>query len=282
MGILDSLGLKKSLGGDPKNLWEMFFKSVTKSEWSKALQLLNKLKELEPDNSQVHMKLGDVLQRKGNKSGAIEAYHAAASCLDDSINTQKALAMYKVILRLDPEDEEAINKSRAAMKTLGWDTDKAKAKAAPAPATKKAPKSFKEALKNHPILSVLSDEEIKELPKKVKVLLFKNNQPVIKEDAEGNSIYVINEGSASVTSTILEKTFELATLNTWDFFGESGFLTGMARSATVTAVGDLKVIEFTKILLDEIIESNPKVLERLVEISQSREKDRVGIVENKG
>ena len=88
---------------------------VMKNDWKKSLALIENLKQLEPDNPQVHMKMGDVLQRTGDKEAAVPAYHLAAKCLVQGEDYSKALAIYKIILRLNPGDEEAVARSHELM-----------------------------------------------------------------------------------------------------------------------------------------------------------------------
>lgn len=255
---------------EPKKLWEAFFKSVLKYDWESALEKIGKLRELEPENAQVYIKLGDVLQRKGDKAGAVSAYHKAAAYMTDYINTQKALAIYKVILRLNPSDTIASEKTKALMKELGMDADDREQQTAAPKENPRQTRSLSEAFAKHPVFSAISPDDVSALPTRADKLTFGDGEIVIKEDEPGESIFVITRGSAKVNSTMLGKTYELATLQEWDFFGEVGFLSGLPRTATVIAEGPLEVLEIGRGLLEEIIEKNSGVLEKLVETSQSR------------
>jgi tetratricopeptide (TPR) repeat protein len=260
---------------DPKKLWEQFFKMVLKYDWDKALDLLNSLKELEPQNAQVHIKLAEVLQRKGDKSRAVAAYHKAARFLVDMINMQKALAIYKLILRLNPSDNEAIERSRELMQELGMAPSTGHASPAePAqkPSARKG-RSLEEALAAHPVFSVLSAGEARALTEKAKHLKADAGQDVIKENEPGDSVFIIKNGTAKVSTNMLGQLYDLAVLGEGDFFGEIGFLSGMPRTATVTAVGPMEVLEIDRDLLSSLIDMNPQVLERLAETSRMRTQD---------
>lgn len=98
-----------------KSLWDQFFKAALKNEWQRALDLSTQIKQLEPDNPQVYLKTGDLLQRSGDARGAVAAYHNAADCLIREGNPQKAIAIFKVILRIDKEDQKALKLSRDIM-----------------------------------------------------------------------------------------------------------------------------------------------------------------------
>jgi CRP-like cAMP-binding protein len=56
---------------------------------------------------------------------------------------------------------------------------------------------------------------------------------------------------------------KVATLGGGEFSGEMSLLTGEKRRATVMAVGEVWLIEITKLALDSIIHSNPSIAEEL-------------------
>lgn len=375
---------KKKLSDNPKELWEDFFTVVMKNDWKKALVLIENLKQLEPDNAQVHMKMGDILQRTGDSEGAVPSYHQAASCLIATEDYSKALAIYKIILRLNPDDEEAVARSHELMggapaapqpqehmtyeeatgasgeyieeqaegeeavqeeavyeeapaDEAGSYTDapeqfsqpteayteetyteeasseeagandaiaglydapeeEARAPEPPEPQTEpqdepepreepqaaapqagntgntgnKGSIALHDAFKRHPMFKVLSDEDIDIMITKARHSVLKDGESVINEDEPGDSMFIIKKGQARVTSTMFDKTYELAILGGGNFFGEVGFLTGMPRTATITSKGGLSVMEINKPLMQELIERNPKVLQKLVELSHSR------------
>jgi hypothetical protein len=96
-----------SLEAKNKKLWEDFFKAMLTQQYEAALPIVKKLAVLDPDNPQVRLKTGDVLSRVGDVPGAVGAYHLAAEGLMAAHSEQKALAVYKLILRLSPGDEKA-------------------------------------------------------------------------------------------------------------------------------------------------------------------------------
>ncbi|MCG2720823.1 MAG: cyclic nucleotide-binding domain-containing protein [Thermodesulfovibrionales bacterium] len=98
-----------------KNYWEMYFGSVRQEDWAGAKGALEHLSILERNNPQVHLKLGDIYQRMGKSPHAIASYHQSAWLLKNKGFIQKALALYKIILRLDPENDEALKLSKELM-----------------------------------------------------------------------------------------------------------------------------------------------------------------------
>ena len=102
----------KKAASEGSQLWDGVVKACLKQQWAEGLKLLNRLKVIEPENSQVYMKLGDLLQRTGKKAEAIAAYELASDLMVNEGGGQKALAVFKIILRLDPENEKATARSK--------------------------------------------------------------------------------------------------------------------------------------------------------------------------
>ncbi len=296
------------------NLWEAYFSAVKKQNWQKALEHLNELKGSEPENPQVFLKLGDAYQKLGKPEKAIPEYSQAAWLFLKDGFVQKALAVYKIILRLDPNNQEAVNKSRDLLveielskqrsdisatvpesdslqpvsqdtTTVTFNTDELQ------PSTSAQP-SFEELIVRTSyeeqktdisatptlvdtdlvpeFLRDLSPEEISDIMTKLKASQFKKGETIIEEGDSGDSVYIIKSGKALVTTHVLGKKIDLATLEKGDLFGEVAFLTGRPRTATVTALEDMEVLEFTRPLLEELIEKRPELLKTLQDFYYSR------------
>ncbi|MDP3111837.1 MAG: cyclic nucleotide-binding domain-containing protein [Thermodesulfovibrionales bacterium] len=397
-----------------KKYWETYFDALRKQDWEKAMQSLNSILKDEPKNSQVHLKIGDIFQKAGDMSNAIAAYHQSAWLLVNEGFLQKALAIYKIIMRLDPENAEAINKS----KDLLMELESSRMKPAPAPpsfepiveekpeqmvvsgfepsfetgfepgveqdvgveppagiadfpevpsfegttepdagggldfpvepgfeaetqkdieaeASEKIDDLFKapsfeseaepsavkmddfftgtsfdeEPLGGVPspetqepaefegqtepaasdvflngeepvsripeFLSSLPEDEAIELVGSIKSQLFSPGQRIIEEGDSGDSIFLIKSGQADVVAHILGKEIELATLSVGDVFGEVAFLTGRPRTASVIAIDKLEVIEFDRVILEEMFEKYPDILKKIQDFYQSHVQDTI-------
>lgn len=412
---------KKKAKDEPpgKKLWETYFKELLKKNLQKALEALEKLKKIEPDNSQLHLKMGDLLQRVGDGKGAIKAYHKAANCLISEDHQEKAIAIYKIILRIDSDNSDAKNKMEevvAYLESLGsgdspmigvgieempvyepeiigaealpeaetegisedalvtgkeeieaaplppeaetgsvsedvwpsgetvteagvtlpeseteelpaeawmlgeaeteaveappeadtegapeaaWPTGEAVAEADEAsvappetepedvsaetqidqlgvekPSTESMGESVTEGAEEpSTILSALGDKATKIMLEKALHKSFTYGENVVEEGEKGDSMFVIKKGQAKVVSNILGKYVELATLKGGDIFGEMVFLSGRPRTASVVANGDLEVLEVTSELLQEVVENNPAVQDRIAEFFYARVQD---------
>jgi len=317
-----------------KDFWELYFDAVKNQHWEKALTSLNAILKKEPCNPQVHLKIGDVLQKSGDTSGAIKAYHQSALFLMKEGFLQKALAVYKIVLRIDQNNSEAITKTKQIVMEL--EIKKMKTERGMAECQEKAAElvvgdimpsvegsaivsgeksepsaepSLQEITSELPItktefyeeamqevqtgpvpetssviplfLESLPFEDREELISKSQLRTFPAGETIIKEGELGDSIFVIKSGVAIVSINILNKEIELANLKAGDVFGEVAFLTGRPRTASVTAIDDIEVLEFNHDLLEDILNRFPESLRQLEDFYQYHFQDTLEKVKRK-
>jgi len=262
--------------------WETYFNAVKKQDWETAKTSLQKILQLERNNPQIHLKLGDIYQRTGDSIKAIASYHKAAWLLRSRGFLQKAIALHKIILRLDPHDAEAISRSHELMMEL--ETAKTCQAATPA---QKVPET--ESLEdfaayladkthdsiNSELFSGMPEDEIQQILRGLSLKSFSSRDKVIEEGDSGDSLYIIKSGQAKVIAHLFGKEIELATLETGDIFGEVGFLTGRPRTASVIAEGPLEVYEISRFEIESIIEKNPSLLQKIEGFYECRVQDTI-------
>jgi tetratricopeptide (TPR) repeat protein len=272
-----------------KKHWANYFKALQKQEWDKSLVALNALKGLEHDNPQVHLRTGDLLQRTNELNAAINSYHEAAQCLLNKGFDHKAIAVYKIILKIDPNERDALDRLREILmegeppKPTAWQEEgpPAEQKEEPPAAEQEVgllATTHEEGLPAEITPSLfrsLSNEEVEAITSNARRLSFDPGEIVIKEGDVGDSIFLIIRGRAQVSATIGGKTIHLALLESGDTFGEVAYLTGRPRTATVSAEGELEVMEIGNPTLKDAINKNSLILNTLEEFYSSRVKDTI-------
>jgi hypothetical protein len=121
----------------------------------------------------------------------------------------------------------------------------------------------------------LNKDEIAQLFNDSRLSTYSAGEAIVKEGESGDSIFAILKGSAKVTAAMGEKTMELASLAEGDVFGEVAFLSGMPRTATVTASSDLKALDISRQVLERAIDKHPRILSCLADYYHSRVRDTV-------
>jgi CRP-like cAMP-binding protein len=98
--------------------------------------------------------------------------------------------------------------------------------------------------------------------------LFAAGESIVRQDAEGDSMFVLMKGHARV---VLEPSGqEVAVIPAGGFFGEMSMLTGDRRSATVKAMEDVAVLEISAREFREIVLANPELLDHVSTIVSTR------------
>ena len=85
-------------------------KYIKKGQWEKAIQALGRLSAIEPQNAVHRLRAGDYYGKLGMKPKALAAYGEAAGVFAEGGFIVKALAAYKMILRMDPQNKTATEK----------------------------------------------------------------------------------------------------------------------------------------------------------------------------
>jgi len=262
--------------------WEDYFNALKAQDWETAKSALQRIVLVERKNPHTYLKLGDIYQRTGDSVNAIASYHQAAWLMRSQGFFQKAIALYKIILRLDPYNSEAISNSKELMMEL--ETAKTSVPTMPVqegPATgtveefaaclsEKTPDSM-----NSELFSGMSEEEVQQILKELSLISFPSNAKVIEEGDSGDSMYIIKSGRAKVIAHLFGKALDLATLETGDIFGEVAFLTGRPRTASIIAEGPLEVYELSRLELEKIIENNPSLLQKIEDFYECRVQDTI-------
>lgn len=248
---------------DKAQLIDSIQEHFRKSNWKAAVADMEKLYAMDPDPI-IRVRMGDAYQKLNQLLDAMKEYVYAADLYALKGVVVKALAQYKLALRLDPKNREAQEKmaSLHSNKTI---TEK---KAEPAEEGGQKP-----ARSVIPLFAGLSKEEFDDFTKMMVVHIHQPGQAIVKQGDTGQSVYIIANGSIKVwTATPAGERLDLARLGASDFFGEMSFLTGKPRTATVETAEDAVVLEVTEDKLRELVARRPRVLEVLQQYSDMRAK----------
>ena len=129
---------------------------------------------------------------------------------------------------------------------------------------------FFPVLANTPLFARLPMEEQQKIAEYLFPIEKKKGSVIIAEGECDESIYLIQSGEVGVRTKLNERDelqvvrssqeqLYLATLKDGDFFGEGAFLTKEPRSATISALTDVRLFKLPKQYLQHVIEDYPQV-----------------------
>lgn len=123
-------------------------------------------------------------------------------------------------------------------------------------------------LANVDLFKPLSAEARHALATSAREHLFAAGEVIVRQGAEGDSMFVLLKGRARV---VLEPSGqEVAVTPAGGFFGEMSMLTGERRTATVKALDDVDVLEITASAFRSLAASNAGLLEQISTIVTAR------------
>lgn len=127
-------------------------------------------------------------------------------------------------------------------------------------------------LKQIPLFSNTSDEEIKTIADKLVSVKFPQGESIIREGDPGNFLYLIKKGRVRVITLIEpeEEEIVLSYLNEGDYFGEMALITGEPRSASVVAESEVELFQLSKSDFDSLILRNPNISLSLTHVLTQR------------
>jgi tetratricopeptide (TPR) repeat protein len=248
---------KKLFGGKQEEKGD-YNALIQKGDWPGALKVLEAELAANPGNVQLILRKADCHEHLGQTDPAVAALEKAAQLYTEDGFVAKAIALQKKIAKLKPEAAEHTSKIIAS-----------------GIAEKREEKAWQ--LKAIPSLFADFDRnELEDVIKGVDVRTFGAGEVLCREGDKGDSLLCITDGKVAVScKSPSGEEIPLKELGPRDFFGEVGFLTGKPRTATVTAVSAVEVLEFTKDRLEEIIARYPHVQKVMDDFRQRRAQDTV-------
>jgi cAMP-dependent protein kinase regulator len=237
-------------------------------KYEKELKDLEQKAAQEPKNLRLRVRIGDLLEKLGKRAEAIAAYQSVAQEYAKNGMLIQAIALDKLILRLDParsKIHDQVAELYAQWGKAGEEIPPPMEMESPPPAAKPV------ALPPIPLFSDLKKEELLRVMEKIQAKRFAKGRAVCREGDPGNSIYIISQGKVAITRqpSGKEKTV-LNELKEGDFFGEFGFFSNARRQATVEALTDTEVLEISQGDLAKIIQEFPSVSKVLFKFYKER------------
>jgi tetratricopeptide (TPR) repeat protein len=251
------------LASEKTTISENVQKYLNKSDYKAAIAEMEKLYALEADPI-VRVRIGDARQKLNQKAEAVKEYIQAADLYADKGFVVKALAQYKLALRLDPGNKDAQKK----MEGLHSNKTVTEFKLEPVIEGEAQPTSSV-----IPLFSDLTQDEFNEFTKRMMIHTIPAGKPIIREGEAGSSVYILTRGSVNVYSMIQGKRVDLAVLQPSDFFGEIAFLTGKPRTATVETAEPCDLLEVAEEDLRDMIQKWPRIKEVLQNYYEDRVKN---------
>ena len=122
--------------------------------------------------------------------------------------------------------------------------------------------------------SVLDQAQIQELAKHCKPVELQPGDVMMRKGESASAMFIILEGAASVSLDDKgDEVHEIAISAKSDVVGEMSLMTGQPRSATVTALTRLRMVEVTTEAISKLFKTSPELLQRFSHILAQRQQE---------
>ncbi len=234
-------------------------------KWERELKELQEKIADEPKNFRLRVRMGDFLEKMGRRDEALETYRLASEEYARNGFLIQAIAVNKLILRLDP-DQTGIHE-RIADLYAQW----GKPEEEISPSIRGSAPSGRGALPVIPLFSELGRGELTRIMEGIQSRKFARGKAICEEGDPGDSLFIICRGSVAIYKEKSGKGKVLLNhLGEGNFFGEFGFFANSCRQATVEAQEETEVLEITKTDLQKIMREFPSVSRILFKFYRDR------------
>ena len=234
----------------------------------------NEMKELQkkatqdPKNLHLQVRIGDQLEKMGKRAEALQAYRKASERYAKDGFLIQAIAINKVILRLDPSQGKIHDELASLYAQRGMIVEERMGHKVSVAGEVAASPGGQPPI---PLFSDLKREELSRVMEKIEARHFAKEAVICAEGDPGESIYIISRGRVSIfRHPSGGEKIRLAELKEGDFFGEFGFFADAKRQATVEALADTELLEILKEDLQKIIHEFPSVSQVLFKFYKER------------
>jgi len=100
--------------------------------------------------------------------------------------------------------------------------------------------------------------------------VYEGGEIIVRQGEKGDCMYVIQEGQVEVVQIKGEDIVRLAALDQGDFFGEMAIFEQETRSATVRALGEVRLLTVDRKTFLRRIQEDPSLAFRVVQTMSSR------------
>ncbi len=237
-------------------------RALLDGKYKKALEFFDELHKLEPGDLRIHVKRAELREKTGDIENAVADYIRIAGIYAEQGFVVQAIAINKIVLRLDPDRTEI----RERLKTLssergdGWAiSTKTPQDQMQAPGISGKDRA-KLSLERTPLLSGLSGDELDAFIDSLQLRHVDAEEPVFREGASGNYLYLIGMGSVLLRARDSQgRQRVFSHLREGDFFGEYAFMSRVSHSDEAIAETDCSLLMIDRVMFDEWVEKYPGI-----------------------
>ena len=237
-------------------------RALLDGKYKKALEFFEELHKENPGDLRDHVKLAELREKTGDTVGAIKDYIVIANTYAEQGFVVQAIAINKIILRLDSTKTEVKERLKALSSERG--DDWAISTISPLGHLGQKDVSGKDHAKlsfeRTPLLSGLSGDELESFMDSLELREVAAGNYIFKSGDAGDCLYLIGMGNVGMEAPLASgKKRIYSRLSDGDFFGEHAFMARTAHHDQAIAETDTSVLMIDRATFDSWVEKHPAI-----------------------
>ncbi|MDQ6956953.1 MAG: cyclic nucleotide-binding domain-containing protein [Mariprofundaceae bacterium] len=253
-------------------------KALLDGKYPKALEFFETLHKAEPNDLRTHVKLAELREKTGDSAGAVKDYIMIAKSYAEQGFVVQAIAINKIILRIDPEQTEV----QERLKELSSERGDNWAVSTIAPGDNiqandvNLNKKAKLNVQRTPLLADLSGDELESFMDSLTLKTFAADEHIYEYGVESDCLYLIGMGSVRLKIQLSSGNKRVfSRLSEGDFFGEHAFMSRTAHTDVAVAETEVSLLMIDRATFDVWVEKYAKIKETVESFYRQRVLDRV-------
>ena len=236
--------------------------ALLEGKYKKAMEYYQQLHEAEPDDLRYHVKLAELREKTGDTTGAIRDYLVIANAYAEEGFVVQAIAINKIILRLDPTKTQVKDRLKELSNERGeeWAISTTTMSGGKQPTDISNLDRAKLSFERTPLLSGLSGNELEAFMDSLQLQNVAADEVIYREGDNGNYLYLIGMGSMRTeTMNASGKRKVISHLGEGDFFGEYAFMSRTKHQETAIAETDSSLLMISRHTFDGWVSKYPTI-----------------------
>jgi len=248
-------GGKKKTG---KNLRESAGRELLAGNYAAALELFVQCHEEKPDDLHLYAKVAELREKTGDVAGAVADFSKIAKAYAADGYVVQAIAVSKIILRIDPDKTEIQEKLHKLSEERGGKDEDVFSGAQKAEVAGEG--DTRGSLESTPLLSGMSGDQLSSFIDSLELRNVEAGEGIWQAGSPGDYLYLIGMGEVSLQATDVEgrkKVF--SKLKEGDFFGERAFMARSEHNDDAIAETDCSILMVDRNTFDKWVEKYPEM-----------------------
>ncbi|MDQ7001083.1 MAG: cyclic nucleotide-binding domain-containing protein [Ghiorsea sp.] len=232
------------------------------SNYESALKLYTEAHKKDEKDLRVFTKVAEMREKTGASKGAVRAYTVIAKAYADDGFVVQAIAINKLILRLDPEQTEIKEKLRDLSTERGddWAISTIAAYGGVSDIQASPSDKAKLSFERTPLLSGLSGKELDDFIESLELKEYPAGDVIYEANKISNALFLIGMGAIRLETKGMRGVQQVfSRLGEGDFFGELSFMNKEAHQNSAIAESDVSLLIIHRKVFDEWVKKHPSI-----------------------